>query len=148
MKRITYLAAIVVGVLAWAAPAHAASESFTGSVKAVLGSSITVERGTISVNRLVANHRGLRTRPSLKSASGCVELAEAKTSAGAPLRICRASASEPAKLYRGPPSILGKTSPSDAAANTLMPLTADVAGGNASATSAAAKTAARVKARP
>jgi hypothetical protein len=48
MKRITYLAAIVVGVLAWAAPAHAASESFTGSVKAVSGSSITVERGTIS----------------------------------------------------------------------------------------------------
>ena len=48
MKRITYLAAIVVGVLAWAAPAHAASESFTGNVKAVSGSSITVERGTLS----------------------------------------------------------------------------------------------------
>ncbi len=48
MKRITYLAAIVVGVLAWAAPAQAASESFTGSVKAVSGSSITVERGTVS----------------------------------------------------------------------------------------------------
>ncbi len=47
MKRITYLAAIVVGVLAWAAPAHAASESFTGIVKAVSGSSITVERGTV-----------------------------------------------------------------------------------------------------
>jgi hypothetical protein len=48
MKRITYLAAIVVGVLAWAAPAHAAAESFTGIVKAVSDSSITVERGTAS----------------------------------------------------------------------------------------------------
>ncbi len=48
MKRITYLAAIVVGVLAWAAPAHAASESFTGTVKAVSGSSITVEHGAVS----------------------------------------------------------------------------------------------------
>jgi hypothetical protein len=48
MKRITYLAAIAVGILAWAAPALAASESFTGSVKAVSGSSVTVERGTIT----------------------------------------------------------------------------------------------------
>jgi ABC-type Na+ transport system ATPase subunit NatA len=48
MKRITYLAAIVVGVLAWAAPAHAAAESFTGIVKAVSDSSITVEHGTVS----------------------------------------------------------------------------------------------------
>ena len=46
MKRITYLAAIAVSALAWAVPAQAASESFTGSVKAVSGSSITVERGT------------------------------------------------------------------------------------------------------
>jgi len=48
MKRITYLAAIAVGLLAWAAPAQAAFESFTGSVKAVSGSSITVERGALS----------------------------------------------------------------------------------------------------
>jgi hypothetical protein len=48
MKRITYLVAIAVSALAWAVPAQAASESFTGSVKAVSGSSITVERGTIS----------------------------------------------------------------------------------------------------
>jgi hypothetical protein len=48
MKRITYLAAIAVSALAWAVPAQAASESFTGSVKAVSGSSITVERGTIT----------------------------------------------------------------------------------------------------
>jgi hypothetical protein len=48
MKRITYLAAIAVGLLAWAAPAQAASEWFTGSVKAVSGSSITVERGTLT----------------------------------------------------------------------------------------------------
>src|SRR5215831_14902105 len=48
MKRITYLAAIAVGFLAWAAPARAASETFTGSVKAVSASSITVERGTIT----------------------------------------------------------------------------------------------------
>jgi hypothetical protein len=48
MKRITYLAAIAVGLLAWAAPARAASETFSGSVKAVSGSSITVERGTIT----------------------------------------------------------------------------------------------------
>jgi hypothetical protein len=48
MKRITYLAAIAVGVLTFAAPARAASESFTGNVKAVSGSSVTVERGTIT----------------------------------------------------------------------------------------------------
>jgi hypothetical protein len=48
MKRITYLAAVAVGALTLAVPAQAASESFTGSVKAVSGSSITVERGTIS----------------------------------------------------------------------------------------------------
>jgi hypothetical protein len=48
MKRITYLAAIAVGLLAWAAPARAASETFYGSVKAVSGSSITVERGSIT----------------------------------------------------------------------------------------------------
>ena len=48
MKRITYLAAIAVGLLAWAAPVQAASESFTGNVKAVSGSSITVERGSLT----------------------------------------------------------------------------------------------------
>jgi hypothetical protein len=48
MKRITYLAAIAAGILALAAPALAASESFTGNVKAVSGSSITVERGTLT----------------------------------------------------------------------------------------------------
>jgi hypothetical protein len=48
MKRITYLAAIAAGILALVAPALAASESFTGSVKAVSGSSITVERGTLT----------------------------------------------------------------------------------------------------
>jgi hypothetical protein len=48
MKRITYLAAIAVGLLAWAGPARAASESFMGSVKAVSGSSITVERGALT----------------------------------------------------------------------------------------------------
>jgi hypothetical protein len=48
MKRITYLAAIAVGLLACAAPAYAASESFTGSVKAVSGSSITVEYRSLS----------------------------------------------------------------------------------------------------
>jgi len=49
MKRITRLAAIAaVGLLAWAVPAQAANESFTGSVKAVSGSSITVERGTLT----------------------------------------------------------------------------------------------------
>jgi hypothetical protein len=46
MKRITYLAAIAVGLLAWAAPARAASDWLTGSVTAVSASSITVERGT------------------------------------------------------------------------------------------------------
>jgi len=48
MKRITCLVAIAVGLLAWAAPAQAASESFTGSVKAVSNSSITVERGSLT----------------------------------------------------------------------------------------------------
>jgi hypothetical protein len=48
MKRITCLAALAVGLLAWALPAQAAFESFAGSVKSVSGSSITVERGTIS----------------------------------------------------------------------------------------------------
>ena len=48
MKRITYLAAIAVALLAWAAPAQAAAESFMGSVKAVSASSITIERGTIT----------------------------------------------------------------------------------------------------
>ena len=48
MKRITCLVAVAVGLLAWAVPAQADFESFTGSVKAVSGSSITVERGTIS----------------------------------------------------------------------------------------------------
>jgi len=48
MKRITYLAVIAAGLLAWAAPARADFESFTGSVKAVSGSSITVERGTLT----------------------------------------------------------------------------------------------------
>jgi hypothetical protein len=48
MKRVTYLAAIAVGVLALAAPARAAVESFTGNVKAVSGSSVTVERGPLT----------------------------------------------------------------------------------------------------
>ena len=48
MKRNTYLAAIALGILVCAASAQAATESFTGSVKAVSGSSITVERGTLT----------------------------------------------------------------------------------------------------
>lgn len=47
MERITYLAAIA-GFLVWTAPAWAASDAFSGTVKAVSASSITVERGTIS----------------------------------------------------------------------------------------------------
>src|SRR5215510_13765697 len=46
--------------------------------------------------------------------------AEANTSAGAPLRICVASAFEPANEYFSFLSIAGKTSVSDAAARTLI----------------------------
>jgi len=52
MKRITYLAAIAVGLLAWAAPAQAASaESFMGSVKAVSASSIAMVGAHFSIDR-------------------------------------------------------------------------------------------------
>ena len=45
--------------------------------------------------------------------------AEAKTSAGAPRRICAASVSEPAKEYFGDGSIRGNTLINDAAARTV-----------------------------
>ena len=48
MKRITCLAALAMGFVAWTAVAQAAFESFAGNVKSVSGSSITVEHGTIS----------------------------------------------------------------------------------------------------
>jgi hypothetical protein len=77
MKRITYLAAIVVGVLAWAAPAHAASESFTGTVKAVSDSSITVERGTVSSVFTVSGDTHLKV-------SGATAKTKAARAAGKP----------------------------------------------------------------
>ena len=59
---------------------------------------------------------GFEQKPSLYRAFGSVMFAEANTSAGAPLRICAASAFEPANENFAPGSIFGNTSVSDAAA--------------------------------
>jgi len=77
MKRITYLAAIVVGVLAWAAPAHAA-ESLTGTVKAVSDSPITVEHGTASSSFTVNG----KTHLTVKGATAKTQNARAAGKAG------------------------------------------------------------------
>ena len=96
--------------------------------------------GVTITTTFVAKTRGLVQRPSLKSCVGIDRFADRKTSAGAPLRICRARASEPAKLYVGEPSILGRASRSEAAADTVS---ADAEAGAASAATASASGASR-----
>ena len=56
--------------------------------------------GTASTSSLAANTTGFSTSPSLKSSSGSLVLAEAKTSGLTPWRICAASSSEPANDVR------------------------------------------------
>src|SRR5690349_10494839 len=75
--------------------------------------------GVTITTTFVANTRGFEQRPSLNSWVGIERFADRNTSAGAPLRICSARASEPAKLYVGEASIVGSTSRSEAAAETV-----------------------------
>ena len=67
----------------------------------------------------VANTLGLLQRP-LGTALRVFVSAEAKTSAGAPCRICSASVLEDANEYRGRLSIVGKKSVSDDAPKTVI----------------------------
>src|ERR1700722_3789475 len=87
--------------------------------------------GTISTSVLVANSTGLSTRPFAYSAAGCLGLAAANTSAGAPCSICASSASEPANVYLALASINGKTFVRDAAARTVGPEPVGAVGGAA-----------------
>ena len=66
---------------------------------------------------------GFCTSPFANSCAGIVVFADANTSAGAPSVIWAASVFDAANEYFGPASIFGKTSVSDAAAYTVMPLT-------------------------
>ena len=75
--------------------------------------------GTTITSVLRVKLTGLSTKPCGNSSAGMSVFAEAKTSAGAPFRICVASAFEPANEYVCVLSIAGKTSVSDAAANTV-----------------------------
>ena len=75
--------------------------------------------GTISTSVLVANSTGLSTIPLAYSAAGCLGLAAANTSAGAPCSIWVSSAPEPPKVYLALGSICGKTLVRDAAASTV-----------------------------
>ena len=52
--------------------------------------------GTTTTSALRVKLTGLSTKPCWKSCAGISVFAEANTSAGAPLRICVASAFEPA----------------------------------------------------
>ena len=72
--------------------------------------------GTISASRFDVNVTGFSTCPCVKSRCVLSGAADAKMSAGAPLRICVSRAFEPAKLYRWFGSNARKTSVSDAAA--------------------------------
>ncbi len=74
------------------------------------------ELGTTITSLLRVKTIGLEQKPSWNSPFGRVMFAEAKTSAGAPCRICAASAFEPPKEYFSFLSIAGKTFVSDAAA--------------------------------
>ena len=73
-------------------------------------------RGTIRTSALRVNTAGFEQKPSPYSPSGIFMFAEANTSAGAPCRICAASAFEPAKEKCACGAIAGKASVSDAAA--------------------------------
>jgi hypothetical protein len=77
------------------------------------------DRGTTITSWLRVKTTGFEQRPSAYSPLGSVMLADAKTSAGAPSRICAASVFDPPNEYRGPESIFGNTSVSDAAAYTV-----------------------------
>src|ERR1700760_486922 len=77
--------------------------------------------GTISTSVLVANSTGFSTSPLASSAAGCLELAAANTSAGAPCSMSVSSAPEPPKVYLAWGAISGKTFVSDAAASTVGP---------------------------
>ena len=72
--------------------------------------------GTITVSLFLVNTTGFEQSLSLYSCSGRVMFAEAKTSAGAPSRICAASVFEPANEYFAPGAIFGSASVSEAAA--------------------------------
>ena len=76
--------------------------------------------GTTITSVLRVKLTGLSTKPCWKSSAGMSVFAEAKTSAGAPLRICVASAFEPANEYFSLLSNAGNTSVSDAAASTVI----------------------------
>src|SRR5579875_1348287 len=75
--------------------------------------------GTIITSVLVANSTGFSIRPLASSAAGCLGLAAANTSAGAPASISVSSAPDPPNVYFAFGSISGNTFVSDAAANTV-----------------------------
>jgi DNA-binding XRE family transcriptional regulator len=73
----------------------------------------------MSTSVLVANSTGLSTSPFANNAAGCVGLAAANTSAGAPCSISVSKAPEPPNVYFAFGSIVGNTFVSDAAARTV-----------------------------
>src|SRR5580765_88476 len=78
------------------------------------------ELGTTITSVFRVKTTGFEHVPLALSWLGSVMFAEAKTSAGAPCRICAASVFEPPKEYFWPASICGKTSVRDAAAYTVI----------------------------
>src|SRR4051812_10504773 len=72
--------------------------------------------GTRRTKTFVANVRGRVHSPARKRSRASVNEAEAKTSAGAPRRICVSRAFEPAKLNDGSESMARKAPRSEAAA--------------------------------
>src|SRR5947209_1395357 len=78
-----------------------------------------LSRGTISTSVLVANSTGLATIPVAHSAAGCLGLAAANTSAGAPCSMSASSAPDPPNVYLAFGSICGRTLLSEAAASTV-----------------------------
>src|SRR5690349_4244068 len=78
--------------------------------------------GTISTSVLVANSTGLSTRPLASKAAGCLGLAAANTSAGAPCSMSVSSAPDPPNVYFALGAISGKTLVREAAARTVGPV--------------------------
>src|SRR6266498_1544675 len=76
-------------------------------------------RGTITTRAFRVKTTGFEQSLSAYSCRGRAMFAEAKTSAGAPWRICAARVLEPANEYRAAGAILGKAFVRDAAAYTV-----------------------------
>src|SRR5690349_23525264 len=77
--------------------------------------------GTISTSVFVANSAGFSTSPLARRAAGCLLLAAANTSAGAPCSMSVSSAPDPPNVYFALGAICGKTLVSEAAASTVGP---------------------------